>query len=386
MQEGEDKIDFSGGLMAVLQQAEEQGLDAESTERLYNEYFSYYTRKNAVPHHGMFELTPLCNLNCKMCYVHLTRDQLGERHLLPTETWIRLIDEAAQAGMMKATLTGGECLTYPGFDEIYLHLESLGIRMAVLTNGILLNEKRIEFFKEHPPAMIQVTLYGSNEDEYEQVCGVRQFETVLSHIKMVQAAELPLFIAITPNRFLPDAGEGLLRLVHSLGVPYNINSCLFSPQPGTGREHDSIDMAIDDYIHLYTLRAELNSRKIMPVDPLTLPEPAPESTETVLGVRCGAGMNSFTIQWDGTMVPCSTQFAIQGNPLTDGFSAVWRKIHEGVLRIPIPAECADCKYNSTCPSCTAIHAQDAPPGHASKRQCQRAKRLVECGLAQLIQS
>ena len=29
------------------------------------------TREADVPYGGSFELTPLCNLDCKMCYVHL---------------------------------------------------------------------------------------------------------------------------------------------------------------------------------------------------------------------------------------------------------------------------------------------------------------------------
>ena len=102
-----------------------------------------------------------------MCYVHLTPQQMGERCLLPTDVWLDLINQAEKAGMTKAALTGGECLTYPGFDEIYLHLQTLGIRTAVLTNGILLNEDRIRFFQRYPPALIQLTLYGASEDEYE---------------------------------------------------------------------------------------------------------------------------------------------------------------------------------------------------------------------------
>ena len=167
----------------------------------------------------MLELTPLCNLNCKMCYVHLTPQQMGERRLLPTDVWLNLIDQAEKAGMTKAALTGGECLTYPGFDEIYLHLQTLGIRTAVLTNGVLLNEDRIRFFQRYPPALIQITLYGASEEEYEQVCGTRHFETVLANIRRAQEAGLSLFIAITPNRFLTDGGEALLKLAVSLDIP-----------------------------------------------------------------------------------------------------------------------------------------------------------------------
>jgi radical SAM protein with 4Fe4S-binding SPASM domain len=376
-------IDLSGSLLDVLQQAEEKGLDAAATEKAYNEYFSFHTRKKAVPYHGLFELTPLCNLSCKMCYVRLSPEQMGERSPLPAETWIRLIDQAAEAGLMKASLSGGECLTYPGFDEVYLHLQTLGIRTGVLTNGLLLDEGRVRFFQEHRPALIQITLYGASEEEYEQVCGARRFEAALANIRRAREAELPLFIAITPNRFLPDGGEALLRLVASLGLPYNINSCLFAPQPGTGREKDSVDMELEDYIRLYALRAQLNGAPLTPVDPAELPEPAVQSERQLIGLRCGAGMNAFTIQWDGAMIPCSSLFHVRGYPLKDGFEAAWNTIHEAALRYPIPAECEACTYNGACPACPAVHAQDAPPGHASPRQCRRARRLVESGLARL---
>ncbi|MDD7663136.1 MAG: radical SAM protein [Eubacteriales bacterium] len=376
-------VDFSGNLLETLRQAEKQGMDAAAAEKVYNEYFSFQTRKKAVPYQGMFELTPLCNLKCKMCYVRLSPEQLGERSLLMADTWIRMIDQAAAAGMMKAALTGGECLTHPDFDAIYLHLQELGIRTAVLTNGILLNEDRIRFFQRYPPALIQITLYGASEEEYEQVCGTRHFETVLANIRRAQEAGLSLFIAITPNRFLTDGGEALLKLAVSLDIPYNINSCLFTPHPGTGREKDNVDMEMEDYIRLYKLRAQMNGEVITPVDPASLPEVARQTEPQKLGLRCGAGMNAFTIQWDGAMIPCSSLLQIRESPLRDGFQAAWNAIHEAALHFPIPAECEACEYNSVCPSCVAIHAQDAPPGHASPRRCQCARQLVESGLVRL---
>lgn len=376
-------VDFSGNLLETLRQAEKQGMDAAAAEKVYNEYFTFQTRKKAVPYQGMFELTPLCNLKCKMCYVRLSPEQLGERSLLMADSWIRMIDQAAVAGMMKAALTGGECLTHPDFDAIYLHLQELGIRTAVLTNGILLNEDRIRFFQRYPPALIQITLYGASEEEYEQVCGTRHFETVLANIRRAQEAGLSLFIAITPNRFLTDGGEALLKLAASLDIPYNINSCLFTPHPGTGREKDNVDMEMEDYIRLYKLRAQMNGEVITPVDPASLPEVARQTEPYKLGLRCGAGMNAFTIQWDGAMIPCSSLLQIRESPLRDGFQAAWNAIHEAALHFPIPAECEACEYNSVCPSCVAIHAQDAPPGHASPRRCQCARQLVESGLVRL---
>ena len=91
-------------------------------------YLEARARKQGVPIHGQFELTPLCNLNCKMCYVHLTADKMDDRSLLTVKQWKDLIRQAYEGGMLTAALTGGECLTYPGFEEVYLYLHSLVAR------------------------------------------------------------------------------------------------------------------------------------------------------------------------------------------------------------------------------------------------------------------
>lgn len=371
-------------LLELLQLADDRGMSDEEKTSAFNLFLNAQTRKKAIPLFGQFELTPLCNLSCRMCYVHLAPEQMNGHGLLPVNIWKNLIDKAVEAGMMKASLTGGECLTYPGFDEIYLHLWAMGIRTAVLTNGVLLTEERVRFFQRYPPSLLQISLYGSGEEEYEAVCGVRCFKTVLTNIKRAHEAKLPLFIAITPNRFLPDRGESLLRLVASLDIPYNINSCLFTPRAGTGREDECVDMETEDYIHLYKLRAHLNGTILSPIDPRALPDLAAYSDEFVTGLRCGAGMNAFTIQWDGAMIPCSSLSHVRQYPLKTGFEESWKNIHEAALRFPVPAECETCKYNSVCPVCVAIHAQDAPLGHASPRRCSRARRLVESGLVRLI--
>ena len=173
-------------------------------------YLEAKAQKKGVPFAGLFELTPLCNLNCKMCYVHLTPEQLNGHSVLPVSTWKDLMHQAWQEGMFRATLTGGECLAYPGFEELYLYLHSLGCEVKVLTNGVLLDEKRIQFFKEHRVADIQVTLYGWNDDVYERVTGIRAFETVSRNITKALEAGLPVRVSTTPSIYL---GEDLLETI-----------------------------------------------------------------------------------------------------------------------------------------------------------------------------
>ncbi len=338
--------------------------------------------KEGVPLHGSFELTPLCNLDCKMCYVHLSKSQMCGKELLSANQWKRLISEAAELGMMDATLTGGECLTYPEFDEVYLHLQDLGIRTAVYTNGILLTEERVRFFKEHPVSHIQVTLYGSSEDEYEAVTGHRMFARVTENIQRAHNAGLNLNIAITPNRFLSDGGAKLVEYAVGLGLSYTINSGLFMPRQETGRHKDDIDLSIDDYIRLFQLRSKLNHRDLQPLPECDLPPTPSRSNEdkTIRGLRCAAGSRTFSIRWDGTLVPCSMLKGVEEKPLDGGFFTAWRTIRQGVLNYPIPVECESCVYKGFCTPCVVEHAAGAPAGHASPLLCERVKALTAAGL------
>lgn len=76
-------------------------------------------RKHAIPLSGTFELTPRCNFNCKMCYVHLAADRipLFGKELTAAE-WIRVAEEARDAGMLQLCITGGEPILHPEFETI----------------------------------------------------------------------------------------------------------------------------------------------------------------------------------------------------------------------------------------------------------------------------
>ena len=63
--------------------------------------------KTGVPITGSFELTPLCNLNCKMCYVRMNRTEQEKISRLQTaEEWTALAEKLRGAGTLFLLLTG----------------------------------------------------------------------------------------------------------------------------------------------------------------------------------------------------------------------------------------------------------------------------------------
>ena len=62
--------------------------------------------KTGVPITGSFELTPLCNLNCKMCYVRMNRTEQEKISRLQTaEEWTALAEKLRDAGTLFLLLT-----------------------------------------------------------------------------------------------------------------------------------------------------------------------------------------------------------------------------------------------------------------------------------------
>lgn len=316
-----------------------------------------------------------------MCYVHLNKTQMQGAQLLTVEQWKQIMQQAIDEGMMYARLTGGECLTYAGFRELYLFLRDRGVETVILTNGLLLDEDITAFLRNNPPAAIQVSLYGAGEDTYEQVTGKRTFSLVMENLRRIKAAKIPLTIAVTPSEYMTDA-EQILRLLCEEDLPFNINASILPPRPETGRV--LADANQDTYISMLKLRLHLKGKElIVEGDPESLPDLGGKQGNPVFGVTCGAGRSGFAIDWQGNMRPCNN-FPCEGeNVLSLGFNEAWRRTNHTVAHYPLPTECEGCAYHGLCMHCVAAHAAGAEIGHANPSICAMGKRMVQEGFLTL---
>lgn len=338
-------------------------------------------RNQGIPLTGNFELTPLCNLDCKMCYVHLNNEQYKKTDLLPVETWKSLIYQAFNAGMRNASITGGECLTYPGFDEIYLYFHELGIAPGILSNGILI-DKKIQLLKKYAPKRVQISLYGSSDDTYEKVTGHRAFNTVYRNLELLRDARIPVKITITPNAYMRDDIIPLLEKAHQLNIPTYINANLIPPRENTGRTVH--DLTIDEYVEIYMAHSRMSQKEPISVDLTELPDESHEGIKRY-GLICGAGRSSFGIRYDGKMCPCLSLGDITVDALKNGFDIAWKKTNDIARNYPLPEECGLCIYSDRCLPCIAMHTNAPNPGHCDPRICERTKKLMAAGFIPLIQ-
>ena len=130
-----------------------------------------------IPISGTFELSPVCNFSCRMCYVRKTPAEIEEhdRPMMTADRWLSIAAEARNAGMLYLLLTGGEPFLWPDFWSLYEELIRMGFLISINTNGSLIDEEAVERLKEMPPTRINITMYGADDDTYEALCRTKGY-------------------------------------------------------------------------------------------------------------------------------------------------------------------------------------------------------------------
>lgn len=190
--------------------------------------------KTGVPITGSFELTPLCNLNCKMCYVRMNRTEQEKISRLQTaEEWTALAEKLRDAGTLFLLLTGGEPLLYPAFRAVYLAVRKLGMIVTVNTNGTLLNEDWAAFFAKNPPRRVNVTLYGASGETYKSLCGDETgYAKAMRGIQLLQAHGVPVKVGVSVVRQNRHDLETLFQITKEQDLELEPDTYMMSTESG----------------------------------------------------------------------------------------------------------------------------------------------------------
>ena len=335
-----------------------------------------------IPVIGHYELTSRCNLDCKMCYIHNQDHAAALQKELSTEQWKRIFDEACACEMTFATLTGGECLIRKDFKELYLHLWNKNVMVSVMTNGTLLNDDYVDFFKTYTPDCVRISLYGSSEDGYLQLTGHKGFERATKAIDALMQAGIEVIVTATPSRYMTDDYINIVKLCRDRG--YNLEMTditLISNRENP--EKDDYFLSEDETFDLMKRRAEVFCA-------LTPLECVPEiggsmTSDPQTGLNCGAGNCLVTVTFDGKMYPCGNAMVGEGASLLEmSYADAWEKTKSAIDTLVQAAECVGCSYNMACPACIPYRLKDFHCGHCNPAVCSLTKRLVAAGIKPLV--
>lgn len=331
---------------------------------------------------GHFELTARCNLDCKMCYVHNQDNAEALLRELSTEQWKKIFDDAYANEMLYATLSGGECLIRKDFKELYLHLWNKRVMITVMSNGTMINDDYVEFFKAYPPELIQISLYGSSEDGYLALAGHKGFEKAIAAISALKEAGLDVQVAVTPCKYMKDDFIDILRLCKEKGFVVPPVDIMLAPNRDDP-EKDDYYLTVDEMFSLSKQRMELYG-VLTPVE--NTPEPCgPMCEAPAQGLTCNAGNCLATITYDGKMYPCANAMVGGVSLLEMSYADAWEATKRAADQIQQAVECVGCAYEKTCSKCPTFRLQDFYCGHCKPEMCEMTRKLVAAGVKKLDQ-
>lgn len=337
------------------------------------------------PLYGVLELTPLCNMNCDMCYVRLSRKEMESKgRMLSLDEWLMLAKEMKDAGVLFILLTGGEPLLYPHFKELYLELLNMGMVITINSNGTLMDETWIDFFSQHKPRRINITLYGKDEQGYTDLCHYPEgFEKAVNAIKRLKEKNVAVKINCSLTKKNINSYQKILDIGEKLDVPVFMDTYM---TPATRERDKPFDFAsrLDPKeaakTRIQVLRREMGDEVFIQSAKLhiDLALNTPAGKEIKGGMKCKAGKCSFTVNWRGDMIPCVIMNEPSAPVIELGFDKAWKMIVEKTSQIYMSEKCSQCtlrKVCNVCPSYSLLEAgaYDAIPEYL----CQYTKYTID---------
>lgn len=337
---------------------------ADTTEKMLFRRASEYR----IPINGSIEVSPLCNMDCDMCFVRLSRSEMESKGRLRTaEEWLSIAQQMKDAGVLFLLLTGGEPLLYPYFKELYLGLKKLGMIITINTNGTLLNEEWAQFFAENKPRRINLTLYGASDNAYRSLCHYPGgYEKTIQAIKLLKEYDIPFRLSYSLTKVNAEDLIQFMDYSKKMELHCGIDPYMIPATRERNRAYQ-FDSRLEPeeaarYAHeihrreygghdLFTVYCQ---KAIESIDNTAKYASEHPETKKPQRSRCLAGLCSFTVNWQGELRLCVILTTPAVNLFENiSFTEAWKTITDGMETLLMNEDCTVCPRRPICDNCPA---------------------------------
>ena len=333
------------------------------------------------PVSGTLELLPLCNMNCDMCYIRMDRREMEKRGTMHTaDEWISLCEDMKEEGILFLLLTGGEPLLFPDFRKLYTALKKMGMVLTVNTNGTLLDEEWADFFAKYPPRRINITLYGTDEKTYQDLCHYTGFEKALNAVRLLRDRNIDVKMNGSATKVNKDQMEELYKIAEELQVPIHVDTYMI---PGIRDRNLPIEQQSrlnpEDAAEaeLLVLKHEMSEKEYSDYKRYILKQ-VESSTAYNKGISCMAGNCAFQIDWKGEMHPCLSLTQPAVKVFEEGFKRSWERISTEAKKLHLNEKCGTCRLRPVCKTCVAsAYLETGKYDGVSEYLCKMAEHMVK---------
>ncbi len=315
------------------------------------------------PKYCVWELTFACNLRCRHCASSAGQgSERGEE--LTLDEALRLGTDLAELGCEDVTLSGGEALLRPDWEEIAHHLHNLGLKVSLITNGLLIDPRMARRIKAAGITRVALSLDGLRETHNYIRRHPHSFERVSRAVQNIAAQGLSLNIVTHINRLNWPEMETLEDLIASW--PVNVWRLQLGSPVGRMASHPELVVTPDDLpaIADFVVAAKLRGRVLVSVGDnigyFSHHEPVLRGTEVRGDLNfwcgCSAGCLNVGIESNGNVKGClslqSSRF-VEGNIRQEPLRTIWEKpgnfaYTRGFEMTDLHGYCRGCEFGEIC--------------------------------------
>jgi radical SAM protein with 4Fe4S-binding SPASM domain len=320
--------------------------------------------QNKKPNVCQFELTFGCGLHCKHCYSDCYNKPRFINKELNTKEVKFILDKVYNRGMLWLCFTGGDPLTREDFLDLYTYAKVKGFIITIFTNAYSLNKRILDYLRENPPFVIEITLNAVTEDLYERISGVKgSFSKVMQGINLILKENLALKIKTQITKDNLNQLPKIKQFIEKLGLKFRPSTFLHSRLNGdltpahlrispqevlslNGHKRLSMD---DCELLLKTENGSINSPSLEPSRAQSR-----DRTPNTAIFRCAiGGGDGIHIDPYGNTFPCNCIRKPKVNLLKEDIEGAHKKILSWVRTRNFidNSKCQSCSIRDSCYNC-----------------------------------
>ena len=304
----------------------------------------------------VWELTLACCFSCAHCGSKAGQPRENE---LTLQECLDVIDQLAELGCERVSLIGGEVFLYPGWNIVVDFLARRGMRLCIITNGYMIDQKIIRQLKDSAIRYIVVSVDGAQAN-HDKMRVAGSYQKAIEAIKMLKQEGFYVSVITTMNQDNAEDLEALYEVFSELKIDaWQLQNC--SPM-GNAVSLKAPDLATQRRIQQFVAEKMQTGSLLIGfahnVGYFSAEERCIRGNpdEDVCFSGCNAGLSNIGIDSVGNVRGCESLYDerfIEGNIRERSLVDIWndennfsynRRFQTDMLT----GACSRCKWNERC--------------------------------------
>ncbi|NQU17884.1 MAG: radical SAM protein [Candidatus Saganbacteria bacterium] len=182
-----------------------------------------YEKIPRLPFEAKVDLTYRCNNNCRHCWLRIPADSEEKKRELSFEKIKDIICQARKLGCRRWSISGGEPMLRPDFEEIFDYITSHSMSYSLNSNGTLITPMIAKLMKKRGTKMIAV--YGATAEVHDHITrNPGSFDALMRGFAYLKEAGAGFIVQLIPMKDNYHQFDQMVKLAKSLSKHYRVGA------------------------------------------------------------------------------------------------------------------------------------------------------------------